>query len=61
MKLELVKEYSKTGEVSYYVNEDGNYVRGTASQELTEVLDQFYRIKKNYTEARVEVLLVEEI
>jgi hypothetical protein len=61
MKLELVKEYSKTGEVSYYVNEDGNYVRGTASQELTEVLDQFYRIKKNYTEARVEVLMVEEI
>ena len=61
MRLELVKEYSKTGEVSYYVNEDGNYVRGTASQELTEVLDQFYRIKKNYTEARVEVLMVEEI
>ena len=61
MKLELVKEYSKTGEVSYYVNEDGKYVRGTASQELTEVLDQFYRIKKNYTEARVEVLLTEEI
>jgi hypothetical protein len=61
MKLELVKEYSKTGEVSYYVNEDGNYIRGTASQELTEALDQFYRIKKNYTEARVEVLMVEEV
>ena len=61
MKLELVKEYSKTGEVSYYVNEDGKYVSGTASRELTEVLDQFYRIKKNYTEARIEILLTEEV
>ena len=61
MKLELIKEYSKLGEVSYYVNEDGKYVSGTASQQLTETLDQFYRIKKNYTEARVEVLMVEEL
>ena len=61
MKLELIKEYSKLGEVSYYINEDGKYVSGTAGQQLTDVLDQFYRIKKHYTEARVEVLLVEEI
>ena len=61
MKLELVKEYNKLGEVSYCINEDGKYVSGTASQQLTETLDQFYRIKKNYTEARVEVLMVEEL
>jgi hypothetical protein len=60
-RLELVKEYSKTGEVSFYINEDGNYVGGTASQELTYVLDKFYRIKKNYTEARIEILLTEEL
>jgi hypothetical protein len=60
-KIELVKEYSKLGEISYYVNEDGRYVSGTATRELTEALDQFYRIKKNYTEARVEVLLTEEL
>ena len=61
MKLELVKEYSKLGEVSYFITEDGKYISGTASQQLTDVLDQFYRIKKNYTEARIEVLLSEEI
>jgi hypothetical protein len=61
MKLELVKEYSKTGEVSYFVNEDGRYMSGTATRELTEALDQFYRIKKNYTEARIEILLTEEL
>lgn len=61
MKLELVKEYSKLGEVSYYINEDGKYISGTASQQLTDVLDQFYRIKKNYTEARIEILMVEDL
>ena len=61
MKLELVKEYSKLGEVSYYVTEDDNYISGTASRELTEALDQFYRVKKNYTEARRVVLLIEEV
>ena len=61
MKLELVKEYNKLGEVSYYVTEDDNYISGTASRELTEALDQFYRVKKNYTEARTEVLLSEEV
>ena len=60
MKLELIKEYNKLGEVSYFINEDGKYMSGTASQQLTDVLDQFYRIKKNYTEARMEVLLSEE-
>ena len=61
MKLELVKEYNKLGEVSYYVNEDGKYVSGTAHVQLIDALDQFHRIKKNYTEARVEVLMVEEL
>jgi hypothetical protein len=61
MKLELVKEYSKTGEISYFINEDGKYVSGTARQQLFDVLFQFYLIKKNYTEARTEVLLIEEI
>ena len=61
MKLELIKEYSKLGEVSYYVTEDDSYISGTASRELTEALDQFYRVKKNYTEARREVLLIEEV
>jgi hypothetical protein len=60
-KIELVKEYSKLGEVSFYINEDGKYVSGTASQDFNDVLNQFYRIKKNYTEARVEVLLTEEL
>jgi hypothetical protein len=61
MRLELVKEYSKTGEVSFFINEDGKYVSGTASQDFNDVLNQFYRIKKNYGEARTEVLLSEEI
>ena len=61
MKLELVKEYNKLGEVSYCINEDGKYISGTAHVQLIDALDQFDRIKKNYTEARVEVLLSVEI
>ena len=59
-KLELVKDYSKIGDISYYITEDDKYVSGSASRELTDALDFYYRIKKNYTEARTEILLSEE-
>ena len=61
MKLELVKEYNKLGEVSYFVREDGKYVGGSARQYLTEATEIFSAIAKNYTEAREEVLMAIEI
>ena len=58
MKLELVKEYSRLGEVSYFVREDGKYVSGTARQYLVEATEVFNSLAKYHTEAREEVLMV---
>ena len=61
MKIELVKEYNKQGQVSYYVKVDGEVHPQSVNTELLPTLLMFDTIKAKYTQARIEVLLVEEI
>ena len=61
MKIELVKEYNKQGQVSYYVKVDNEIHPQSINTELLPTLIVFDTIKAKYTHARVEVLLVEEI
>lgn len=61
MKIELVKEYDRLGQISYYVAIDGMYERGTARYDFTEAQEIYEQVKKNYTQARKVVLMCEEI
>ena len=61
MKLELVKEYNKQGQVSYYVKVNNEIHPESINTELAPTLVMFDTIKAKYTHARIEVLLVEEI
>ena len=61
MKIELVKEYNKQGQVSYYVKVDGEIHLQSVNTELLPTLKIFDVIKSKYTQAKIEVLLVEEI
>jgi hypothetical protein len=61
MKIELVKEYNKQGQVSYYVKVNNEIHPESINTELAPTLVMFDTIKAKYTYARVEVLLVEEI
>ena len=61
MKLELVKEYNRLGDVSYFVREDGKYVSGSARQYLAEATEVFNSIARVETEAREEVLMAVDL
>ena len=61
MVIELVKEYSKLGEVSYYVQIDNVYQSGTARSGLLEATEAYNNIKQFHTQARCEILVREEI
>ena len=61
MKIELVKEYNKQGQVSYYVKVDGEIHPQSINIELGPTLTMFDIIKARYTQARIEVLLIEEV
>ena len=61
MTIDLVKEYSKLGEVSYHVEVDGQYQSGTAKFTLAEAQEVFENLRSNLTQARKEVLIREEL
>jgi hypothetical protein len=61
MKIELVKEYNKQGQISYYVKVDGEIYPQSINIELLPTLKIFDVIKAQFTQAKIEVLLVEEI
>jgi hypothetical protein len=61
MVIELVKEYSKLGEVSYYVELDGSYQTGTARSSLMDAQEVYQALKQFHTQARKEILIREEI
>lgn len=61
MKIELVKEYNKQGQVSYYVKMNNEIYPQSINTELAPTLVMFDVVRAKYTQARVEVLLVEEI
>jgi len=61
MTIELVKEYSKTGSISYHVEVDGRYVSGTVCYELEAAKLQYDAVKENATKERKVVLIKEEV
>ena len=61
MKLQLVKEYSKKGEVSYHVHVDGELVPDSTRYDLHDALNVFEVIKTSRTMARTVVLVEEEV
>ena len=61
MKLELVKEYDKVGEISYHIRVDGNYIAGSIRFTIDKAIQTFDAIKANYTQSREEILMIEEI
>ena len=61
MTIELVKEYSKTGSISYHVAVDGKYVAGTICFELEAAMEHYNSVKENITKERTVVLIKEEI
>lgn len=61
MKLELVKEYSTLGEVSFHTRVNGDYVAGSIRFAIDKAIQAFDAIKANYTQAREEILMVEEV
>jgi hypothetical protein len=61
MTIELVKEYSKTGSISYHVKVNNEYVAGTVRTNLHEAIEVYENTKLAYTSAREEVLMKEEI
>ena len=61
MTIELIKEYSKTGGISYHVAVDGRYVAGTVCFELEIAKLQYDIVKENATRERRVVLIKEEL
>ena len=44
MKLEIVKETKITGDVIYFIESDGKYIRNTIDTDLLKVEDMYNRI-----------------
>lgn len=61
MTIDLVKEYSKLGDISYHVEIDGSYEAGTARHTLVEAQEVFENVKSYHTKARKEILIREEV
>ena len=61
MTIELVKEFDKLGQISYHVKVDDKFQSGTIRVNLQDALEVFDNVKANYTKARTEVLVREEI
>ena len=47
MKLEIVKETKITGDVIYFIQSDGKYIRNTIDTDLLKVEDMYNRIVKS--------------
>ncbi len=61
MTIELVKDYDNAGQITYYIKIDDKFQSGTVRTTLQDALDLYARVKENYTQARTEVLIKEEI
>lgn len=61
MKLQLVKEYDKKGDVSYHVHVDGEFVPDSTRYDLSDAMNVFEVIKTSRTMARTVVLIEENI
>ena len=61
MKIELVKDVDNIGQVSYYIKVDDKLQSGTVRSQLHDAMEVYENVKENYSKARVEVLIREEI
>jgi hypothetical protein len=61
MTIELVKEVSKRGSTTYFVEIDGKYVSDSVRFDLPDAMELYREVKANHTKARKEVLIREEI
>ena len=61
MTIELIKEVGPTGSTMYHVRVDDIYQSGSARSELHEARMVYEAIKENYSKARTEILIREEI
>jgi hypothetical protein len=61
MTIELIKEVGTTGYATYHVRVDGDYQSGSVRSELHEAKITYEAIKENYSKARTEILIREEI
>jgi len=61
MTIELVKEYDNAGNITYHIKVDNEYQSGSVRSSLSDAMELYKRVKENYTKARTEVLIKEEI
>ena len=61
MIIELVKEYNRKGELMYYISIDGKMDTGSSQSTMLDAMQTYENIKSKYTQARIEVLVREEI
>ena len=61
MIIELVKEYNRKGELMYYISIDGKMETGSIQSTMLDAMQTYENIKSKYTQARIEVLVREEI
>ena len=61
MKLELVKETDIKGQTSYHVKADDKYVTGSTRFDIVDAQQVYDEVKTNFTKARTEIMIREEI
>ncbi len=61
MTIELVKEFDSIGNITYYVKVDNKFQSGTVRSNVTDAMEVYENVRANYTKARVETLIKEDI
>jgi hypothetical protein len=61
MTIELIKEFDSTGQITYYVKVDDKFQSGTVRSNVTDAMEIYENVRANYTKARVETLVKEDI
>lgn len=61
MTIELVKEYDNGGNITYHIKIDDKFQSGSVRSSLKDAMELYERVRANYTQARTEVLIREEI
>lgn len=61
MTFELIKERDAHGELSYHVKVNGEFQNGSVAFNMQEALAKYENIKSNYTKAKSETLIKEEL
>ena len=61
MIIELVKEYDNAGNITYHIKIDDKFQSGSVRSSLQDAMELYERVRANYTQARTEVLIKEEI